>query len=346
MDFLAGKTLEDLKLWLRESGEKEDYAVPLLTGFYRKKMRDIMQIAQLPLSLRRKLAAAFADGYYEPSHLMVSADGSRKYLFSAGEKGFVESVYLPERSRHTLCVSTQAGCRMGCAFCCTGQSGFRGNLTEREILNQVLSVPESSMLNRIVFMGMGEPFDNSEALFRVLAILTASWGLAFGAQKITVSTVGILPSVLRFLDETNCHLALSVHSPFPEERKKWIPAENKFPLKEIILSVGRKGMNRHRRITAEYVMMAGVNDSREHLQELIHLFRGTVFRINLIPFNPFEGSVVRPSEASAMQYFMKELNKAGISATIRRSRGTDISAACGQLGNSFRLSPDCASGAK
>jgi len=346
MDFLAGKTLEDLKLWLRESGEKEDYAVPLLTGFYRKKMRDIMQIAQLPLPLRRKLTATFADGYYEPSSVLVSADRSRKYLFSAGEKGFVESVYLPERSRHTLCVSTQAGCRMGCVFCCTGQSGFRGNLSEREILNQILSVPESNMLNRIVFMGMGEPFDNSEALFRVLTILTASWGLAFGTQKITVSTVGILPSVLRFLDETNCNLALSVHSPFPEERKKWIPAENKFPLKEIILSVGRKRVNRHRRITAEYVMMAGVNDSREHLQELIHLFRNTAFRINLIPFNPFEGSVARPSEAPAMQYFMKELNEAGISATIRRSRGTDISAACGQLGNSFMSSPDCASEAK
>lgn len=332
MEFLAGKTLQDLVLWLREEGEKEDYAITLLTGFYRKNLHDIMQITQLPLALRRKINSTFADGYYKPSHVAVSADGSKKYLFSAGGKGFVESVYLPEKSRHTLCVSTQAGCRMGCSFCCTGQTGFRGNLSEREILNQILSVPESRMLNRIVFMGMGEPFDNSEALFRVLTILTSSWGLAFGAEKITVSTVGILPSVTRFLDETKCNLALSVHSPFPDERKKWIPAENKYPLKEIIMEVGRKSVNRHRRITAEYVMIAGMNDSYDHLQALINLFHGTLFRINLIPFNPFEGSIMQPSEAHVMQYFMKELNEAGISATIRRSRGTDISAACGQLG--------------
>ena len=228
MDSLAGRTVKDLEQWLRETGEEVGYAVPLLTGFYRKKRRNVMQETQLPLALRRKVAESFTDGYYEPSFIMVSADGSKKYLFSTEEKGFVESVYLPERSRYTLCVSTQAGCRMGCAFCCTGQSGYRGNLSEREILNQILSVPESSMLNRIVFMGMGEPFDNSEALFHVLTILTASWGLAFGAKRITVSTVGILPSVLRFLDETKCNLALSVHSPFAEERKKWIPAENKF----------------------------------------------------------------------------------------------------------------------
>lgn len=337
MDFLAGKTPKDLEQWLLSVGENEDYAFPLLTGFYRKKIRDIMEVKELPLALRHKMKAAFTDGYYEPSHVEVSVDGSRKYLFSTGEKGFIESVYLPDKSRHTLCVSTQAGCRMGCAFCCTGQMGFMGNLSEREILNQILSVPESNQLNRIVFMGMGEPFDNCEALFRVLSILTSSWGLAFGNEKITVSTVGILPCILRFLNETKCHLALSVHSPFPEERKKWIPAENKYPLKETILAISREKVNRHRRITAEYVMMAGINDSREHLEGLIHLFHGTVFRINLIPFNSFEGSKIHASEASAMQYFMKKLNAAGISATIRRSRGTDISAACGQLGNSVML---------
>jgi 23S rRNA (adenine2503-C2)-methyltransferase len=329
---LIGKTREEFAEALREMQLSPAQLNRVLYWVYRRKISDFMEMDDLPKLLRSGFLKSFNTGFYPPKSRLVSKDGSVKYFFDTAGNGVVETVYLPDGDRHTLCVSTQAGCRMSCVFCQTGAGGFHGNLSSAEILNQVCSIPEALMLTHLVFMGMGEPFDNLKEVLKSLQILIAEWGLAFGAGNITVSTVGILPGIKVFLNDTKSQLALSLHSPFPEERKQWIPAENKYPVQETINYLSSVPLGKKRRISVEYTMIDGINDSIKHQEGLFQLLNNTGIRVNLIPFNPVPGLEWCASSVQRIQEFKDFLNSKRIPTTIRVSRGLDIGAACGLLG--------------
>jgi 23S rRNA (adenine2503-C2)-methyltransferase len=238
---------------------------------------------------------------------------------------------MTDGKRNTVCVSSQSGCRMGCPFCATGRYGFRGNLSAGDIINQVIALPQDNSVNHVVFMGMGEPMDNLENVIRACNILTAEWGLALSPRDITVSTVGILPEIERFLSDSDCNLTFSLYSPFPEERAISVPAERKYPAVRIIEAIKRYPVRKKRRMSVAYLMIYGINDSERHLDGLKQLLSGSSVRINLIPYHNVTGDFKKPSTEEKMLHFKHELVISGISASIRRSRGTDISAACGLL---------------
>ena len=254
-----------------------------------------------------------------------------KYLFRGASDRDVEAVMIPDHDRCTLCVSSQAGCRMNCAFCMTGRQGFHGNLSAAQIINQILSVEESESLTNVVFMGMGEPTDNLDAVVRAIEILTATWGLAWSPKRITVSTVGRPDGIRRLLDMTKVHLALSVHSPFGSERADMMPVERAYPVAEVIELLRGHDFAHQRRLSVEYTMMKGKNDDIRHADALARLLRGTDARVNLIRFHPVPGYDEKAPEAGVMTAFRDRLNALGITATIRASRGEDIDAACGML---------------
>jgi len=333
-EFLYGMNLEEMKGWLQERGEDIWLAVRILCWFYRKRITDFTLMDDIPKRIRKELNAFFIPGFYPPSASFRSSDGSIKYLFPVGDKGMIESVFMPDRKRNTLCVSSQAGCRMGCRFCRTARVGFHGNLSAGEIVNQAVSIPESLSLSHLVFMGMGEPLDNYDTVLKSIEILTAPWGMALSPGHITLSTVGVLPVIQRFLEDTRCHLAISLHTPFPEERQEWIPAERKYPVMKVLELVNKFPLQKKRRISIEYAMVNGKNDTEQHLREMVRILSPTHFRVNLIPFHPFEGCEWKPGTDERITLFMESLNKAGISCTVRQSRGKDIGAACGQLGSS------------
>lgn len=251
---------------------------------------------------------------------------------SAAVRAAVEAVAIPDHDRVTLCVSSQAGCKMRCAFCMTGRQGFHGNLSTAQIINQVLSVPESEALTNVVFMGMGEPTDNLDAVLAAIEILTAPWGLAWSPRRITVSTVGAnLRAIQRLLDSTKVQIAVSVHSPFAGERASLMPAEKACAVADVMALMRRYDFAHQRRLSVEYIVWSGLNDSMRHARSLAGLLRGTDARVNLIPFHAIPGSELTPAPRHVMEAFRDELNRLGITATIRASRGQDIDAACGML---------------
>jgi 23S rRNA (adenine2503-C2)-methyltransferase len=271
----------------------------------------------------------FITGLSAPISSSASSDGSVKYLFQTGSGMVHEAVYLPEGNRHTICISVQAGCRMGCRFCATGQNGWNGNLTAGEIVNQVISLSQNA--THVVMMGMGEPGDNIDEVIRACTVLTAEWGLAVGRSKVTVSTVGVLPSVTRLLNETDCNITFSLHSPFPAERRTVIPAEARWPFEETLGLMKNFSARRNRRFTVAYVMIKGVNDSDAHLEALKMLLTGTGIRVNLLPYHPVTGDSNVSSDSATMSGFKHLLVTYGIGASVRKSRGADIEAACGML---------------
>ncbi|MFN8208184.1 MAG: 23S rRNA (adenine(2503)-C(2))-methyltransferase RlmN [Bacteroidales bacterium] len=331
---LIGITREELQELPAIEGLTAARRDRILYWLYKRRISNFKEMIDLPATLRKELASRYTPGFYPPQSTFHSSDGSKKYLFDAGEKGIIETVFLPEARRKTLCVSVQAGCRMGCSFCSTGAGGYRGNLSTGEIINQFCSIPETGSLTHVVFMGMGEPFDNYENVIRAIRILTAEWGLALGAAHITVSTVGVLPYLKSFLADTRAHVAISLHSPFPEERKRWMPVENKFPVRDIVQFLSNIQLDKRRRISFEYAMVNGINDSQSHALALTELLNHQGFRINLIPFNPVPGLSWSPSDDATIRRFRDFLDRAGIPATIRKSRGADIGAACGLLAGS------------
>jgi 23S rRNA (adenine2503-C2)-methyltransferase len=238
---------------------------------------------------------------------------------------------IPEQERKTLCVSTQIGCKMGCSFCVTGTLGFNGNLTAGEIINQIRSVPESENLTNLVFMGMGEPFDNIDATLKSLQILTSNWGFAMSPRRITVSTIGIIPTMKRFLEESECHLAISLHTPFDEEREMLIPLQKTYPIKDIIKVIRSADLGRQRRVSFEYILFKGLNDSPKHIKELARLLNGLRCRINLIRFHKSEHFDMESPDEKSIINFANQLNEKQLTTTIRASRGEDILAACGLL---------------
>ncbi len=299
---------------------------------YQKRIGTIDGMTNINAAKREQLASNYEVGIRSPVHTTVSTDGAIKYLFAVNnDKHTIESVLIPSSERTTLCVSTQTGCKMNCSFCLTGKQGFGAHLTANEILNQIQSIPESRSLTNIVFMGMGEPLDNPEALFKTLDILTAPYGYGWSPKRITVSTIGLLPGLKRLLDESACHIAVSLHSPFHDERLSLIPAEKAYPAEKIIDLLHRYDFSHQRRISFEYILFDRLNDTDRHAKALSYLLKRLECRVNLLRFHAIPGVNLQSSPTWKMERFRDLLNASGITATIRVSRGEDINAACGLL---------------
>ena len=332
---LAGLDLERTRQMLESTGIDSRYARRLLYWIYRKGISSFTEINDMPGAMLETLIENFNTGLTPPVTSEVSADGSVRYLFTTPEGLLHETVWMPDGKRKTVCISVQSGCRMGCRFCATGNQGWRGNLTAGQIVNQVISL--SHGFTHIVFMGMGEPGDNIDEIIKAYNIFTAEWGLAAGRSKVTVSTVGVTPSVRRLLDETECNITLSLHSPFPEERRMFVPAEARWPFAETLSMMMDYDNRRKRRFTVAYVMLSKVNDTDRHLNELIRLFAGTSIRINLLPYHPLTEDGDRSSDEETMMRFKHLLVTSGIGASVRKSRGADIAAACGMLHGAWSM---------
>ena len=328
---LLGKTLGELNEVVKELGMPKFSARQIAQWLYGKKVSSIDEMTNLSLQNRERLKEYYEVGAALPVHAMHSIDGTVKYLFRTPEGNFVESVYIPDGERATLCVSSQVGCKMNCKFCMTGKQGYTGSLTAAQILNQIYSIPERDSLTNVVFMGMGEPFDNLDAVLRVLEILTSDYGYAWSPKRITVSTVGLRRGLERFLKESDCHLAVSLHSPFPAQRAELMPAERSFSITEIVDALHGYDFSKQRRLSFEYILFGGVNDSLVYAKELVKLLRGLDCRINLIRFHAIPNVDLQGSDMETMIAFRDYLTKHGVFATIRASRGEDIFAACGML---------------
>lgn len=333
---LLGMSLAELQDLAVSGGMQRFVGKQLADWIYGKRVATFDEMVNISAKNKQWLRDNCRIGRKSPVEKAVSSDGTRKYLFRTDRGLTIESVYIPEHDRATLCVSSQAGCRMNCYFCATGRMGFKGNLTAAEILNQVLSIPgpdegELNPLSNIVFMGMGEPLDNWPEVKRALDVITAPWGLAWSPKRVTVSTVGKLPQIKNLLDETDVHVAVSVHSPFMEEREQLMPAQKAFPLSNVLNILRGYDFSHQRRLSVEYIMWKGVNDDMDHARQLERLLHGLDCRVNLIRFHALPGVDLYPCSEERMIMFRNYLNSKGITATIRASRGEDIMAACGML---------------
>lgn len=328
---LFGKTLEELTEIAISNGLPKFTGKQLAEWMYQKGAASFEEMTNISKKGRSVLEANYEVGTRQHLKVQTSADGTKKYLFPSAEGHFIESAYIPENNRNTLCISSQVGCKMGCLFCATGKQGFQANLTAGEIVNQVVSLPERENLTNLVFMGMGEPLDNPENLLKALEILTSDWGVGMSPRRITVSTIGILPAMKDFLDKSSCHFALSIHTPFEEERRRLMPIENVYPLPEVMDLIKQYDWSHQRRISFEYIMFKGINDTRRHVNELVRILHGLRCRINLMRFHPVPATPLEGSDEETLEDFKNTLNAKGITATIRASRGLDIDAACGLL---------------
>ncbi len=326
-----GKTLSELKEVVGKPGLPAFTAQQLADWLYKKDVESIDEMSNLSLKNRKILAENYSLGTRKYLNFQESSDGTKKYLFPALNGKFIEAAYIPESTRATLCVSSQVGCKMGCLFCMTGKQGFQGDLTAGEIINQIRSIPERDKLTNIVYMGMGEPLDNTDEVLKSLEILTSEWGFAMSPRRITVSTIGMIPGMRTFLEKSECHLAISLHTPFDEERKKLMPVENVYPLREVMAEVRKHNWFRQRRISFEYIMFKDLNDTAKHIHELSKLLNGIKCRVNLIRFHTIPDTPLEGSPDAVIEEFKNKLNEKGITATVRRSRGEDILAACGLL---------------
>ena len=328
---LMGMTLAELQQVAAEVGLPSYTAKQMADWLYKKHVTEVSEMTNVALAKRSALAERYEVGAYPPAMAQHSVDGTIKYLYAAGEGHFVESVYIPTEDRATLCVSSQVGCKMNCLFCMTGKQGFSANLTANQILNQIQSLPERESLTNLVFMGMGEPLDNVNELFKVLEILTAPWGYGWSPKRITVSTVGTMKGLRRFVEESECHLAFSLHSPYPEERLSLMPVEKAFPAQEVIDLIRHYDFTHQRRVSFEYIVFKGLNDDLKHADALARLLRQIPCRVNLIRFHAIPNVPLQTSDMARMEAFRDRLNAKGVVCTIRASRGEDIFAACGML---------------
>lgn len=328
---LFGKTLKQLLEITARHGWPDYVARQLANWLYKQRVDTIDAMTNLSKKMRSELHESYRIGWSAPLKVDTSSDGTKKYLFNADKGGFIESAYIPEGKRHTLCVSSQGGCKMGCSFCMTGRQGFHGQLTPGEILNQIRSIPESQLLTNIVYMGMGEPLDNLGAVLDSLEILSADYGFGMSPRRITVSSIGMLPAIQTFLEKSRCHLAISLHSPFTGERNQLVPIEKTHPIHNVLDVIRQFPMEKQRRISFEYIVFKDLNHSPQHVKALAHLLQGFRCRINLIRFHPIPASPLQPPGESSLNAFKEALENKGITTTIRRSRGQDIQAACGLL---------------
>ena len=328
---LLGMTLSQLQELCAEEGFPRFAAKQLCDWLYKKRVDSIDAMTNLSKVQRARLNEIACIGREYPVRCQVSKDGTKKYLFRVLDSHFIEAVYIPEDDRATLCVSCQVGCKMGCRFCVTGQQGFHGNLSAGDILNQLFSIPEFENLTNVVFMGMGEPMDNLDAVLAATQVLTSEWGLGWSPKRITVSTVGIIPGLKRFLDESQCHLAVSLHNPLPQERLAMMPVQKAFPLNDVLALLRKYNWSGQRRLSFEYTMFCGENDDLSHAQKLVEALKGLDCRVNLIRFHESPEAPFKTSMPTTIKTFQDYLNRNGVICTLRASRGQDIDAACGLL---------------
>ena len=371
MDILLGKTLEELQAVAQEVGLPRFAGKQLAEWLYVRRATTFDEMTNISLKGREALKARYTIGRHAPVAEAISKDGTKKYLFrisnseavqqrsgltSNSEAVYIESVYIPDDDRATICVSTQAGCKMGCRFCMTGTLGFHGHLSAADIINQIFSIPDSDKLTNIVYMGEGEPMDNLDNVLRSLNAMTSAWGCAWSPKRITVSSVGLLrlphstfnlqPSTLlqRFIEESDCHLAISLHNPFAVERQEIMPIEKVNHLHDVIALLKQYDWSHQRRVSFEYICWGGVNDTPKHANELLRLLKGLDCRINLIRFHASPDPIANTqspianssSNEQQMEWLRDYLTAHGITTTIRRSRGEDILAACGMLVNALK----------
>ncbi len=303
----------------------------LAYGIYKQRAKSLIEIDRLKMADRMAILDYADIGLIPPTKEVISKDGTKKYLFEYAGGKLIESAYIPDAKRKTLCISSQCGCRMGCRFCSTGTLGFIGNLTAHEIVNQYSAIRESEEVTHLVIMGMGEPCDNVEEVIKAINVFVSEWGYAFGSKNITISTVGLLPDLGRLIEETRCNIAISLHSPFPEERKMLMPAQNHSDIRDVVSFLKGVTFKKHRRLSFEYLVLKDVNDTDEHVKAIAHLLDGLNCHVNLIPWNFFDASPYIPSDSKSMMTFRDKLDDLGIMTTIRKSRGADIEAACGLL---------------
>ena len=339
-DLLFGKTLSQLQQIVAELALPKFTAKQIAQWLYKSNISSIDEMSNLSKVARTKLSELYNFGLEKPLTVSKSADGTKKYLFKVGDSMFIEAALIPEESRATLCVSSQVGCKMGCKFCATGKQGFQAQLTANEILNQLRSIPEFEDITNIVYMGMGEPLDNLDNLMDSLEILTSDWGYAWSPKRITVSSIGVVPSMKHFVEHSNCHLAISLHNPFDEERSAIMPVNNKYGIKEIIDELRKNDFGRQRRVSFEYIVFHGINDTPRHVKELSRLLNGLRCRINLIRWHNIPGADFPGTDEKRIVEFQNELKAKGILTTIRASRGQDIEAACGLLSTKEMLKSD------
>jgi 23S rRNA (adenine2503-C2)-methyltransferase len=328
---LFGMTLTELQLVADNIGLPRFSAKQMADWLYKKNITSIEEMSNLPKKMREVLAEKYESGITSPVKVQESKDGTKKYLFPTTGNKFIETAMIPERERVTVCVSSQVGCKMGCLFCFTAKQGFQGQLTAGEIVNQVKSISESEKVSNVVYMGMGEPFDNLDEVLKSLDILTSEWGFAMSPRRITVSTIGIIPGMVTFLEKSEAHLAVSLHTPFHSERQQLMPVQVAYPVEEVIKEIKSWDFGRQRRISFEYILFEGLNDSPRHVKELARMLSGLRCRINLIRFHPVPGTPLKSPGEETIKRFKEHLNDKGILTTIRASRGQDIYAACGLL---------------
>ena len=328
---LLGLTLNELQAVVKNLGMPGFTAKQIASWLYDKRVVSIDDMTNISVKHREMLKEVYVVGAEPPVDAMRSVDGTVKYLYRVADGHFVEAVYIPDGERATLCVSSQVGCKMSCKFCMTGKQGFTASLTAGQILNQINSLPERDKLTNVVMMGMGEPLDNLDEVLKALEIMTASYGYAWSPKRVTLSTVGLRKGLKRFIEECDCHLAVSLHSPLPQQRRELMPAERAFSITEIVDVLRNYDFSKQRRLSFEYIMFKGVNDSLLYAKELLKLLRGLDCRINLIRFHAIPGVELEGSDMDTMTVFRDYLTAHGRFTTIRASRGEDIFAACGML---------------
>ena len=333
---LLGLSLDELKTVVRNLGMPQFTAKQIAEWLYQQHVGSIDEMTNISKVNRERLAEQYAVGAMPPLDCQRSKDGTVKYLFPVAGGKFVETVYIPDHDRATLCVSCQVGCKMNCLFCQTGKQGFEGSLSAGEILNQVYALPERDTLTNIVFMGQGEPMDNLDNVLRATEILTADYGYAWSPKRITVSSVGIKGKLKRFLDESECHVAISMHSPLPEQRQQLMPAERQMSIAEVVDLLKQYDFTHQRRCSFEYICFAGLNDTTTHAREIVRLLEGLECRVNLIRFHEIPDVDLPGADEQRMEHLRDYLTNHGVFTTIRASRGQDIFAACGLLSTAVK----------
>lgn len=334
---LLGLPLSELQAVAKNLGLPGFAAKQIASWLYDKKVASIDEMTNLSLKHREFLKDIYEVGVNAPVDAVRSVDGTVKYLYKIGEGDFVEAVYIPDEERATLCVSSQIGCKMNCKFCMTGKQGFTANLTANQIINQISSLPERDKLTNVVMMGMGEPLDNLDEVLKALEVMTASYGYSWSPKRITLSSVGLRKGLQRFVEESDCHLAISLHTPIPLQRRQLIPSEKAFSITEIVELLRNYDFSKQRRLSFEYIVFKGVNDSLLYAKELLRLLRGLNCRINLIRFHAIPGVDLKGADMETMTALRDYLTSHGLFTTIRSSRGEDIFAACGMLSTAMQV---------
>jgi len=330
-DKLYGKTFSELQEIVNDLSLPKFTAKQISDWLYKKHISSIEEMSNLSKKARELLSENYVFGLDKPIKESISKDGTKKYLYKTQKGNYIETAYIPDKDRATICVSSQVGCKMNCLFCSTGKQGFQANLSVNEILNQLHSLPDFEKITNIVYMGMGEPFDNIDNVLKSLEILTAEYGYAMSPKRITISSIGLIPGMRKFLESTKAHLAISMHSPFDQERRYLMPVQSAYSIVDVINEIKSFEFNRQRRVSFEYIMFKGLNDSEKHAKEIVKIVKGLKCRINLIRYHSVPGVPLETTSEKKLLSFQNYLKSKGIQTTIRASRGEDIDAACGLL---------------